>query len=240
MNYNEQKNPIGFMGNLTPYYGVREMGEHAYNLIIGAALAWGFFLCYLLLGYMRQNLMMFLYRADADTLKGLSIGVLIGYFVFALGGSALVRTRNLGLCIIGYHMVVLSMGFLLAIAAALYEPALVTRAALLTGIVALSMMVVSSIFPMAFASMGSGLGIALLTSLIVELVATFLFHVRTDFMDWVVLVIMSLYVGFDWVRANSIQRTATNAIGAATALFVDVANIFIRILSILARSKRRD
>ena len=48
---------------------------------------------------------------------------------------------------------------------------------------------------------------------------------------------MALYIGYDWVRANSVQRTTTNAIAAASALYLDIINIFLRLLRILARSR---
>ena len=51
---------------------------------------------------------------------------------------------------------------------------------------------------------------------------------------------MALYIGVDWVRANSVQRTTTNAIAAASALYLDIINIFLRVLRILARSRSND
>ena len=102
------------------------------------------------------------------------------------------------------------------------------------------MMIVSTLFPFVFQNMAPALGTSLLIVLIVELISTFFFRVSSSLLDWAVVAIMCLYIGYDWVRANSVQRTTTNAIAAASALYLDIINLFLRLLRILARSRRDD
>ena len=44
--------------------------------------------------------------------------------------------------------------------------------------------------------------------------------------------------GFDWARANAIPKTADNAVDSAASLYMDIINLFLRILMILAGGRR--
>jgi len=54
--------------------------------------------------------------------------------------------------------------------------------------------------------------------------------------DYIVVLIFCGYIGYDWARANACAKTVDNAVDMAAELYVDIINLFIRILSILARS----
>ena len=56
--------------------------------------------------------------------------------------------------------------------------------------------------------------------------------------DYVVVLLFCGYVGFDWARAQQYPKTLDNAIDCAADIYVDIINLFIRILSIIARSKK--
>ena len=71
----------------------------------------------------------------------------------------------------------------------------------------------------------------------VELVL-FLLGFGTEFTDYIVIAIFSLYLGFDWQRANRVTPSIRNAILSATQIYLDIVNIFIRLLRILARSRK--
>ncbi len=43
------------------------------------------------------------------------------------------------------------------------------------------------------------------------------------------------YIGVDWGRANQIERTVDNAIDSAAALYLDIINLFLRILRIMSK-----
>ena len=55
--------------------------------------------------------------------------------------------------------------------------------------------------------------------------------------DWIVVVIFCGYVGVDWGRANQIPKTVDNAVDSAAALYMDIINLFLRIVRILGRRK---
>lgn len=236
---NNQTGSHGFYSYLSHSANAVELSESKYNLIIGGMLTWGFFLNYLMIQFVAPPIMrMMLERPGGFT--PIVFGGLLAYIVLVLMGSAMVRSRDKLKCFLGYHLIAVPVGLLASIATIGYDPDLVVRAVLLTAIVTLGMMIVSTIFPSVFERMMPALGVTLLIVIVAESIGLFFFRFDSSLMDWAVLIIISLYVGYDWVRANSVQRTATNAIAAASALYLDIINIFLRLLRILARSRSND
>lgn len=66
--------------------------------------------------------------------------------------------------------------------------------------------------------------------IVIELVQAFVFHVQQGWTDWAVALIFCGYIGFNWVRANEMPRTLDNAIDCAAELYLDIINLFVRIL----------
>ena len=229
----------GFQSHMTFREGAGELSESRYNLLIGAALTWGFFLNFLIVQFAGPAILSMALSSPAGY-STFMIGFLVAYIALVLIGSALVRSYNPARCFLGYNLIAVPVGVVVALATVGYDPQIVTRAALITAIVTLIMMIVSTLAPSVFARMGSGLGVALLGVIVVEAFATLLFRMDVSILDWIVVGIMCLYIAYDWVRANSVQRTATNAIAAASALYLDIINIFLRVLRILARSRSND
>lgn len=95
------------------------------------------------------------------------------------------------------------------------------------------MMLLGTLFPRFFASIASALTIALLLVIVVELVEVFILGIHHGVIDWIVVLIFCGYVGVDWGRANQIPKTLDNAIDSAAALYMDIINLFLRILRIL-------
>ncbi|MBQ6594618.1 MAG: US12 family protein [Clostridia bacterium] len=213
----------------------QEMSESRFNLLIGAMLSWGFFINCLLIRYLTPTLLRWVYGSRGSNPL---IVLLVGYFALALTGSALLRRRNTTLAFIGYNLIALPVGIVLALVLWSYDAAIVQQAMLSTAAITFIMMVAATLRPAFFERIGSALGIALLATIVVELAASLIFRMHPGIIDWVVVVIMALYVGFDWARANSVQRTPYNAIAASSALYLDIINIFLRLLRILSRSRR--
>ena len=98
------------------------------------------------------------------------------------------------------------------------------------------MMAVSSVFPNFFLSMGRVLGISLLACIVIEVILM-IAGAPLAIMDYIVVLIFCGYIGYDWARANACFKTVDNAIDSAAELYVDIVNLFVRILSILARNR---
>ena len=61
--------------------------------------------------------------------------------------------------------------------------------------------------------------------------------VHTTIFDFIVVIIFCGYIGYDWARAQEYNPTLDNAIDSAADIYVDVINLFVRILSIIGKRK---
>ncbi len=201
----------------------------AYNLVIGLVLLWGFAVNWLIVT-----------TIDPRSIANINIWLfLIGYFVPCIFGIFLFKGSNNPLIsFIGYNFVVVPFGLVINLAVSRYDSDVVSEAILITGSVTLGMMCLGSMFPVFFKKIRNALTIALLLVIIVELVCLLVFKIHHGIIDWIVVLIFCGYIGYDWGRANQIPKTLDNAVDSAAALYIDIINLFFRILRILGRSKR--
>jgi FtsH-binding integral membrane protein len=202
-----------------------ELSASMYNLVIGLTLLWGFAVNAYLVN-----------TVPAESLIGINPWLFFGgYFACCIAGVLMFSmSSNPLVSFIGYNLVVVPFGLVLTMLLSQYEPDLVQDAINATAIVTLLMMALSTAFPRFFAGLGSILFISLLCAIIAEVVLIFVFKTHLSIMDWIVALIFCGYIGFDWYRANNIPRTLDNAIDSAAALYMDIINLFIRILQIIS------
>lgn len=164
---------------------------------------------------------------------------LLGYFVSCFAGVWLFNSsKNAVYSFLGYNLVVVPFGFVINVVVGRYDASLVLEAMRITGTVTAAMMVLGSLFPAFFRRIRGALTAALLVVIIVELVDVFILHKEHGIIDYIVVLIFCGYVGYDWGRANSIPKTLDNAVDSAAALYMDIINLFLRILKILGRRRR--
>ena len=206
-----------------------------YNLILGGVLLWGFFANSLICFFTRNI-----------SLVDYALPILIGYIVLAFIGFLLTRSHSAAVSFIGYNLVVIPLGFVLSLYISEFEPLLVASVFFETAAVTLTMMLLSLIFPRLFLSLGRALGITLLIVIVVELIASIVMMATGAFsddffivIDWIVVVVFSLYIGYDWAIAQRRHRSVDAAVDSACALYLDIINLFIRLLSIAGRRSRK-
>ena len=206
----------------------KEIPGSLYNLIIGLVLCWGFGVNWLMLKYIPYEAL-----ASINPLY-----FFIGYFASCLLGIYLFKASEIPfVSFIGYNLVVVPFGAIINLVVHHYNPSLVIEAMKITGAVTGTMMILGTLFPAFFRKIASALTISLLLVIIWELVDIFLLGIHHGIIDWIVVVIFCGYVGVDWGRANQIPQTVDNAIDSAAALYMDIINLFIRILKILGRRR---
>lgn len=205
--------------------GQEEISRRAYNLIIGATLLYGFAV---------NAVMVSLFQ---DFFAGINyLALVIGYIVCVLIGAFLTRSDSGLISFIGYNFIVVPLGAMLSVILPYYGTELVFNAVVITGTITLVMMAAGTIFPKIFLGMGRMLFFTLIAVIVVEVGAMLIFHRDFAVMDYIVVLLFSGYIGYDWAKANAYRRTVNNAIDSATDLYMDIINIFIRILSILNRN----
>ena len=231
--YNNGYNQNGYA---TPYYAsnAKIISNEMYNLVIGGVLLYGFLVNCLMTAFLGESIMQFVYTNP--------IAFYIGYFILAIAGTIMIKkSDNPVISFIGYNLMVVPIGMVLSSVITLYGmvgySGIVTTAFAITAVVTLLMMFVSSIFPNFFLSMGRTLGVTLLITIVVELVLMFI-GADLGIIDYVVVLIFCGYIGYDWAKANAIEKTFDNAVDSAAELYIDIVNLFLRILRILARANR--
>ncbi len=199
-----------------------------YNLTIGAVLCWGFLVNWLMV----KNI-------DPAVIMAINPWIFfIGYFASCFFGIYLFnKSENPGISFLGYNFVVVPFGLIVNIVVHAYAPDLVVEAIRITGLVTFAMMVLGSLFPAFFKKIAVALTIALLIVIIVEVVEIFIFKIHHGIIDWIVVLIFCGYIGYDWGRANQVPKTMDNAVDCAAALYMDIINLFLRILRILGRRR---
>lgn len=206
-----------------------EISPQTYNMIIGATLLYGFII----------NMIMVACCGDfAMSMNPITFTIV--YFVMAISGGLMVRKSDSPvISFIGYNLIVIPLGLCLTIIinaylSAGYESTIIT-AFLITAVVTLVMMGLGAMYPTFFLSIGKTLAVSLLITVIAELILFFM-GIQLGIIDYIVVLIFCGYVGYDWAKANIQSKTVNNAIDSACELYIDIVNLFIRILRILARS----
>ena len=198
------------------------LSARAYNAILGGTI---------LYGLLMNALLVFISRPLVEAIDPLIM--LIGYLVCTLAGVIIAfKSSKPAVSFLGYNLIVVPLGLLLSVILPSYDPDKIFMAALLTGIVTLIMMLLTVSFPNFFSKLGPTLFWSLLICLIVEIFAA-MFGYRGDIFNWLFVGIFSLYIGYDWHRAQTYSKTMDNAIDSAIDLYLDIINIFQRILDLL-------
>ena len=202
------------------------ISDRAYNLTIGLVLAWGFIVNYIMV-----------VSIPAEAITSINpLLLIIGYFVCCISGTVIFnRSDNPLISFIGYNMVVVPIGIIITPFVQSFDPEIVKDAVMATGMVTVIMMILSTMYPAFFFRIAKSLFIALVTVIFVELLMVFIMKRSVEWIDWVVVGIFCGYIGYDWARANAIPKTLDNAVDSAAAIYIDIINLFIRILSIMGR-----
>lgn len=204
------------------------LSDATYNLVIGLVLCWGFLVNWVIV-------------REVDTAWVLSIdsrAFFVGYLASCFLGFILYqRSSEPAISFIGYNLVVVPFGLVLNVGLSRVHPTLVIQAIQVTGGVTLLMMLLGSLFPRVFQAIHMALFVSLLCVVLVELFQILVLGIRAEWIDWVTAIIFCGYIGYDWARANQIPKTIDNAVDGAAEIYMDIINLFVRILRILGRRR---
>ena len=201
-----------------------ELSVKSYNLLIGLVLLYGFFINAVIVKFATPLF------AEMNPWT-----LLIGYFISCLIGALIVNISHSPIIsFLGYNLIVVPLGAVLSLSLPSFPAEKIIAAAVITGTVTFLMMLLSISFPNFFSKLGLALFLSLLIGVIVEFIAMLLGYGGSMF-DWFFVVIFSLYIGYDWNRAQQYYKSADNAVDSAVDLYLDIINVFLRILSLIGR-----
>lgn len=131
---------------------------------------------------------------------------------------------------IGYNLVVLPIGIVLSISIEDHYISSIAQAFILTTLITILMLIISTIKPEVFKSMGTTLFICLSGVIIIELIMMFIGISTPKWWDWLVTLLFCGYIGYDWSKAQEKQKTLDNAVDSAVDLYLDIINLFVELL----------
>lgn len=206
------------------------IGDRAYNAILLGVLLWGLLVNVLLCVY-----------AGVVLRYVPPLALLIGYLVCAFVGVRIAaRSRRPLVSFLGYNLVVVPFGLVIAVMVEAYGgigSAVVKDAFVYTMLITGGMGAFAMIAPSLFEKLGGALLGCLGGLLICELVLL-LFRVRQNVTDWAAAGLFSLYIGYDIHRSQQFAKTVDNAVDSALDIYLDVANLFIRLLELMGRRRK--
>ncbi len=204
----------GLMDTLSP---------SVYNGIIGGMILYGFLLNALIVVFC------------GNVFASINPEVLyIGYFICCVIGIFITRSDSPITSFIGYNLVVVPISSILSVSLPYYNPQDILSAIAVTSATVAIMTTISTSAPHFFEKMGPTLFITLLVAIITELAATFIGYGGGIF-NWIFVIIFTLYIGYDWHKAQLYPKTLDNAIDTSLEIYLDVINLFVRLLTIFDR-----
>ena len=198
---------------------MKKLTSKQYNLAIGAILLWGFAI----------NVIICMFFQDIFVTWN-PVAVIIGYFVAAIIGLCMNKfSDNTIISFIGYNLVILPVGVVLSISLEDYYVSSVLYAFIQAALITLLMIIIATIKPEIFESMGQTLFICLTGAIVIEFIMV-LVGVNPRWWDWIVALIFCGYIGYDWTEAQKKRKTLDNAVDSAVDLYLDIINLFVRLL----------
>lgn len=210
--------------------GSDSMSRRMFYLLIGGILTWGFILTAgvsSLTSTWTPNIWVFL---------AVGLGIpLIGVLMSTL-------SDNWAISFLGFNLVTGAFGALLGPVIAAFKvqmPGVVTEAAELTALITAVMALSGFAFPNFYEKIGGALFTALGAVIVVSLASLFIPALaELTIIHYAAAAVFALYIGFDMYRASQIAATVDNAVDVSVALYLDILNLFLQILKILANAKK--
>ena len=199
------------------------LSAQTYNLIIGGLILYGFILNAIIVAFCGNMFASMDYRI-----------LLVGYFVCCVVGILITRSDSPITSFIGYNLVVVPIGAVLSVSLPHYNPQDILSSIAVTSAVVAVMTTIATSAPQFFTKLGPTLFVTLLIAIIAELAATFVGYGGGIF-NWLFVLIFTLYIGYDWHKAQMYPKTLDNAIDSSLEIYLDIINLFVRLLSLFSR-----
>ncbi len=202
------------------------MSPQSYNMTIGIILLYGFIV----------NTIMVKYCAPFFSAWN-PIVLIVAYVVCCILGIVMsISSDSPLISFIGYNLVVVPIGMVLSLGLEKVKASSVLHAVLVTAFVTAGMMIMAGIWPTFFLKLGRVLFYALLLVVIVEIICCFAGVYMPTIWDALVAAIFAGYIGYDWAKAQHVPRTLDNAVDSCVDLYLDIVNLFIRLLDLMSDS----
>lgn len=210
----------------------RPISARLYNFIIAALIFMGF--CAMGTGcYITRDIHFLMYlNSHAFSVMGVTIAGTIGGLILM---SAAQSRQSVPMSLGGFILFITTFGFISSIGVMAADLPTINIAFTATAAITVIFGALGVLFPRFFAKISGGLLGILMAVVLVEFVLM-LIGIDQTATDYVVVALFACFIGWDTYCATQVPPTVPNAVLMATNLFVDIMNVFLRILSIINRS----
>ena len=174
----------------------------------------------------------------------LMIGFMLVCFVTAVAGGAWAHANDdPTVSVLGGAICSGAMGLMVGPVVAMYTTGSVVQAFVLAAGIVLLTGFIGAVLPQDLSSWGAPLFGLLLGAIVIQFSGIILsalglnLQLAFGVLDWAVLVLFCAIMVYDLNMARRLDKTMNNAIDVAVNVFLNFANIFIRLLSIMGQRK---
>lgn len=169
---------------------------------------------------------------------------IVAYFVVAIPGIIISsKSSNWLISTLGYLMVIIPTGALIGPYVALYTLDSVLQCLLITLGATFLLGISGMFYPKSVESWGGILLFALFILICGDIVRVFMVNYLDmhpavlGLWDWAGVGLFSIFIFYDMNRAVRLPLTMDNAVDSAVALYLDIINLFIRLLAAAGKKK---
>ena len=177
-----------------------------------------------------REFVLFMVRNPLLVTLGSLAGSIGGIICMSIGRSR----ENLTLGLVGYALFSLTFGFTTSLALTAYDMTSISMAFTATAGIMIVFGCAGIMFPNFFARLQGVLVVGLLAIVAVELVLA-LMGVQQSITDIAVILLFCGFIGYDVYRVTTAVPTFTNALWYAVDLYLDIINVFLRLLALFGR-----
>ena len=209
----------------------RQLSPRVFNFAVSGLIFLGFCVMGLgtyFTGTMTFARMMYSGSGAMGFILGTLIGTVVGIFVMSAGA----KRQSVAMSLVGYALFASTCGLMASTALIAYDLPTINTAFAATAAVTVVFGALGVTFPNLFKRIPGVLCGALLGLILVELVLA-IAGVPQTVTDYLVVIVFAGFIGFDTYQATQVEPTLPNAVMAATNLFLDIINVFMRILAIV-------
>lgn len=214
---------------------VNSMGVRGYMLAISSFTA-----VFIVISMMGASLS---YSWSIDNTFVMIVFMFVCMVISIAGGGMAHSNDSPGVSLLGGGICAGAMGLMIGPFVALYELGSVTQAFILAAGVVLVTGFIGAVLPANLSTWGAPLLGLLLGVIFIQfggILLSFMgFDMELSFtiLDWAVLILFCAIMVYDLNMARRLDRTLNNAVDVAVNVFLNFANIFIRILSLMGQKK---
>lgn len=181
--------------------------------------------------------------AFAATLSETPLGLWSFLLIFGISllGTFVTAGDFIPLKLVGLTMISGGLGYISGPYIHQYKFDSIMEVVLMTVIVTAIFGAAGMIYPKSLENWGSTIFISLIALIVAQvLCGIFLGRAAQTWMDWIGVILFCGILVFDFNRAQRVSRTASNAMDCGIHVFLDIANIFIRLLSLFGVKTKSD